>query len=134
MSNLFRWRAWRATISRIFPHAALVAAALLLAGAILAGQPWSELLNTLAIVSAVTGVMLLLSRIQLRMLVDQGREQAAETHELIERIRRHIEETDDQLMMMVAAAVSESLRSHVEPDSRWRLNLIKEISDYINDD
>jgi len=40
----------------------------------------------------------------------------------------------DDLIMAVAAVVADSMRAHLEPDSTWRLNLIKEIADYINDD
>jgi hypothetical protein len=43
-----------------------------------------------------------------------------------------IEGINDQLFLIVGAAVAEGLRAYVEPDSPWRLNLIKEVADHIN--
>lgn len=61
-------------------------------------------------------------------------DEAKARHDAAQKRLEYAENTDDRLMMMVAAAVSEGLRCHVEPDSPWRLNLIKEVADQINHD
>lgn len=39
-----------------------------------------------------------------------------------------------RIALMVATSVANSLRKHLDPDSPWRLNLIREIADHINED
>lgn len=116
-------------IARFYPQAAMAAAPPLLIWAILAAEPYRPLLNTLATMACISGLMLLMGRRLSREL----RAASTETREQITRILRQVEELNDELLLIVGAAVVESLRAHVEPDSPWRLNLIKEIADYIND-
>lgn len=117
MSKLLRWRALSAKILWICPYAAVAAALPLFAAPFLAGNgPRAQLLaaslSDQGTVLALAGVMFLLARL------------------LIRRIERNA----DDIVMMVAAATADSMRAHLEPDSRWRLNLIKEVADHINDD
>lgn len=39
-----------------------------------------------------------------------------------------------RIALMVTASVANGLRKHLDPDSPWRLNLIKEVADHINGD
>lgn len=39
-----------------------------------------------------------------------------------------------RIALMVATSVASSMRKHLDPDSPWRLNLIREIADHINED
>lgn len=117
MSNLFRWREWRAMIARILPYAAIVAAAPLLCAPILLpndarADDLAEALGYFGSTIGITGVILLAARWQIR----QGRQNA------------------DDIMLMAASAVADSMRRHLDPDSPWRLNVIKEVGDHINDD
>jgi len=103
-------------IVNTLPYLAIGAAGPLFAASFLANERYATSFSMLALMAGTAGFFTLTSHHSTRM------------------INGHVKDNSDGLLMRLSAASAEAIRAYLEPDSRWRLNLIKEISDHINDD